>query len=189
MAGIIYCGIFCCCVIPSVVVSTYLLANYLDNGFIPAIISTGFLFGKFFLYSFLIGCLINVQYFIFLHTHQSGMKILQLRQESRESMVVDKIESNFKIILKILVNNLLFMVFLYYAGQYFQSWYFNLLLIFYISLIFGYVASFPLGDDDLNNIKIDGYKSDFLKSKIGSKTLGNALIFFAMNTLIYYYYF
>jgi hypothetical protein len=191
MAGIVICGICvcCCCIAPAIIGSTYLLANYVDGKeLLPAIISSILFILKIFGYSLLLGALCYLLGYVFYKIHKTGLFLVELKHRNKYLYKSEDLKPNYREMLKVIGSNLSFILIIYYFGGYLQKTYVNILIIFYISFIFGYVAVYPLSENDTTSL-LDSNTYRIVERKIKKMTALNTCIFFLMFGSIYYFYY
>ena len=187
MSGICYFACCCCCVLPVVGFSIYAVSNYIfkDAELFSVILSTFTMAFKVYCYFWMLGLLCTIIGYIFYYIHQLGLSIISLREQNKYMYKPEELQSNFRHILKVIVSNLIFICSLYYFGAYVQYSYFNYLIILYVALIFGYVACYPLTEEETSSL-LNNSRS--IQKQIYAKTFINTLTFFAMFSLGYYNY-
>jgi hypothetical protein len=192
MAGIVICGgicICCCCIAPAIIGSTYLLANYVDGKeLLPAIIPSILFILKLFGYSLLFIALCYLLGYVFYKIHKTGLRMVELKHRNNYLYKSEDLKTNYREMLKVIGLNLSFIFIIYYFGGYLQKTYLNILIIFYISFIFGYVAVYPLSEKDTSSL-LDSDRYRIVEKKIKKMTALNTCIFFLMFASIYYFYY
>jgi hypothetical protein len=184
MAGIAICGCFvvcCCCIAPAILGSVYLLANYTPTVFLYTVLNV---IG----YSLLVIALIYLLAYVFYKIHKTGLQMVELKHRNKYLYKSEDLKSNYREMLKVIVSNLGLIAMFYYLGGYFQRTYLNILIIFYISFIFGYVAVYPLTEEQTIAL-IETNMRWRVENKIRQMAAINTFIFFAMFGSIYYFYY
>jgi hypothetical protein len=181
MAGLmICCGFFYIIAIVYLIatIGMYMVGNYTVSSLTSSIIN-GLLY--FFGFVFYISLYINAMK----EMHNTALDILKKKEENKLIYREERLKSNTRVIISILIKHLLFLGITITAAAYFDAWYIKLPLLFYICSMLGYVACYPLSEESTSFL-VDNmfYK---VESELILKTSINTILFVFMTGAYYYY--
>jgi hypothetical protein len=179
MAGCVFLCTFLCFF--SVIFIVFSLGNTFYDS-IKNIIYWGFWI---FLYGTAVSICTSSIAFMVKFTHKLGIEIVTIKERNKFLNTGDELKSNLGKIYLMIALNLIFLTILGLLANYFQVWYVKYTLVAYICFVFGYVAAYPLTDDE--NKSLINYNGGAIMDKITMKTIANSSIFFTMYMGYHFY--
>ena len=168
-----------CCFIP--LIAIIWLAIVFSGYFKVAFVWTfklGFYFICIAIYGSIVSFMINL-------THKYGVQILTLKQQNKTVYKGEEVQSILSKIMIIILINLAFTSILAYLASYFMVWYLKYTFVGYICFILGYVASYPLTEEDVK--LLINNPNCYVSEGLIKKALLNSTVFFSMY-LVYHFY-
>ena len=180
MAGVVCCGFL------FIIANIYFfvkIGNYLLGNQSLTSLITSAIYGLLYFFGFV--CYISLYIQAMKEMHKTALDILKKKEENKLIYREERLKSNARVIISILIKHLLFLGITITAAAYFQAWYIKLPLIFYICSMLGYVACYPLSEESTSFL----VENNFLKveSELIMKTSINTILFLIMTGSYYYY--
>jgi hypothetical protein len=173
----------CICFL-SVIIPIFVILIAYSTLSVGGFLSGLWLFAKYSLYTFGIGLYLSFLFTIILKITKSGIDIFVLRYNIKREHNNKGVKQTLRSILNLILINLLFLVISACLAFYFEIWYIRFTFAIYFCYILGYVASFPLSEEQVQKL-ISNSDDNQVKSLLTSKSILNSTIFFA----IYFYYY
>ncbi len=110
--------------------------------------------------------------------HKTALDFLKKKEESKRIYREERLKSNVRAMISLVLKHLLFLAISISAAFYFQIWYIKYPIIIYISSFLGYVACYPLSEESTESLLLHKYTS--VENELLGKSVINTSIFLGM---------